>query len=75
MNRDQLQQQLWFGLRDLGLDRHPHARNIIDNWLDVAELYATTRQVAFHAALAASDTPGIVHLRREELTEAIRKAS
>jgi hypothetical protein len=65
MNRQQLERAIWHSLRDLGADRHPHARNILDNILDNADRYATTRAVDFHAALAATDTPGNTRLRRE----------
>jgi hypothetical protein len=66
MRRGELEQKLWHSLQNLGADRHPLARNIIDNILDAADMYALTREVAYHAALAASDTPGNVQLRREE---------
>ena len=75
MDRQQLERRLWLGLRDLGLDQKELAVNVIDNWLDAADLYAVTRQVELHAALAASDTPGNVAMRREDLAEATRKAS
>jgi hypothetical protein len=67
VNRGQLEQRLWLALRDLGADRHPHARNVVDNILDAAGLYAATREVAFHAALAAADTPGMTAERRAVL--------
>ena len=70
MNRDQLERRLWLALRDLHADRHPHAANIIQNILDAAGLYATTREVAYHHALAATDTPGQTQLRREVLETA-----
>ena len=76
MTREQLERRLWLALRDLRADRHPQAGNIIQNILDDAALYATTREVAFHAALAATDTPGQTQLRREALNVAgKRKAS
>jgi len=76
MNRDELERKVWFALRDLHADRHPWARGIVSNILDAADLYATTREVAFHAALAADDNPAAVSLRREVLEEAIsRRAS
>jgi hypothetical protein len=68
MTRHELERKLWLALRDLHADRHPNAHNTIDNILDAADLYAITREVAWHAALAAADTPGNVHLRREALT-------
>ena len=51
------------------------AVNVIENWLDAADLFAVTRQVELHAALAASDTPGNVAMRREDLAEATRRTA
>lgn len=67
--RDRLERRLWLALKDLKADRHPQAGNIIQNMLDACDLYAATREVTYHAALAQSDTPGNVQLRREALTE------
>jgi hypothetical protein len=73
VNRHQLEQRLWLALRDLGADRHTHARNVVDNLLDAADMYAVTREVAYHNALAAADTPGVIAGRRADMAGAFKK--
>ena len=67
MTRGQLERRLWHGLQNLGADRDPRAVQVIENWLEVIDVYAATTDVAIRTAIARSDTPYNTRERRQVL--------